>query len=92
MQLDVPQLPGRTSSYTEWRLLSALASLFREFEATNIADDSSPTLSPDGLRSALPSAFANEGDMHDAHEVLHEMFSALRLLQFLRRHGHDGLG
>lgn len=81
MLLDVPRLPGRSSSHNEWRLLSALASLFREFEATNVADDSSPTLSPDGLRSALPSAFANEGDMHDAHEVLHEMFSALHFAQ-----------
>lgn len=81
MLLDVPLLPGRSSSHSEWRLLSALASLFHEFEASTVTEDSSPTLSPDGLRSALPSAFANEGDMHDAHEVLHEMFSALHFAQ-----------
>lgn len=79
--LDVPRLPGRSSSHSEWRLLSALASLFHEFEASDVTEDSAPTLSPDGLRSALPSAFANEGDMHDAHEVLHEMFSALHFAQ-----------
>ena len=78
MQLDLDNLPGRESSHAEWRLLKSLAALFREFETTCEAGstESSPTLSPDGLRSALPSAFANQG-MHDADEVLHELFVAL---------------
>lgn len=78
MQLDLDNLPGRQSSHAEWRLLKSLAALFREFETTCEAGstESSPTLSPDGLRSALPSAFANQG-MHDADEVLHELFVAL---------------
>ena len=78
MQLDLDNLPGRQSSHAEWRLLKSLAALFREFETTCEAGstENSPTLSPDGLRSALPSAFANQG-MHDADEVLHELFVAL---------------
>ena len=78
MQLDLDNLPGRQSSHAEWRLLKSLAALFREFETTceSGTTENSQTLSPDGLRSALPSAFANQG-MHDADEVLHELFVAL---------------
>lgn len=80
MALDPYDLPGRQSSHAAWRLFKSLSALFHEFEATTCEaanTDSSPTLSPDGLRSALPSAFATEGGMHDADEVLHELFVGL---------------